>query len=175
MAQGLLASLAGPWRRVPLPVEAAQLAEIAQQKQLLAKADAMYEDDQARLRAAEAAKQAAVDKASKEKALEEKKERENLPGILAERKEQEEREAEQQQDRKARGKARELARKRREQEDKEFDRKFGKGAAALRRELMAPYPSRQNQKGVQKAGRGGKSTRAVWGWTGSLGGCDDGD
>lgn len=165
----------GPWRRVPLPVEAAQLAEIAQQKQLLAKADAMYEDDQARLRAAEAAKQAAVDEASKKKALEEKKERENLPGILAERKEQEEREAEQQQDRKARGKARELARKRREQEDKEFDRKFGKGAAALRRELSAPYPSRQNQKDAKGPGRGGKSTRAVWGWIGALGGDDDGD
>ena len=156
-----------PWRRVPLPVKAAQMAEIAQQKQLLAKADAMYEAEQERLRAAEAARQAAIEEASRKKALEEKKERENLPEFTeAARKAQEEREVQQEADRRARGKARELAKKRQEQEDKEFDRRFGKGAAALRRELSAPY-SKRNQKG-------GKSTRAVWGWTGALG-SDDGD
>jgi len=172
-ASGKIAAPAGTWRRVPIAEAPTESAEIAAAKQRVAKADQIYEDEQARIAAAEAALKAAAAAAAKEKAREEQRERENLPGILEERKEQEEREAEQEAERRARGKARDLARKRQEQADKEFERRFGKGSAALRRELSKPYPSR-GQKAVKGSGSGGKSTRAVWGWTGALD-TDNGD
>ena len=156
------------------------MAEIAAAKQRVAKADQVYEDEQERIAAAVATQKAADAASRATKSREEQMERENLSGILEERKEQEEREAEQEAERKARGKARELERKRREQQrarkertDKEFEQRFGKGSAALHRELSAPYPSR-SQKGDKGSGRGGKSTRAVWGWTGALD-TDNGD
>jgi len=178
-ASGKIAAPAGTWRRVPIAEAPKESAEIAAAKQRVAKADQIYEDEQARIAAAVAAQKAAAAAASKEKAREEQRERENLPGILEERKEQEEREAEQEADRRARSKARELAREkeerraRKQQADKEFEQRFGKGSAALRRELSKPYPGR-GQKADKGSGRGGKSTRAVWGWTGALD-TDNGD
>ena len=177
---GKIAAPAGTWRRVPITEAPTELAEIAAAKQRVAKADQIYEDEQERIAAAVATQKAADAASRATKSREEQMERENLPGILEERKEQEEREAEQEAERKARGKARELERKRREEQrarkqraDKEFEQRFGKGSAALHRELSAPYPSR-SQKGDKGSGRGGKSTRAVWGWTGALD-TDNGD
>jgi len=173
-ASGKIAAPAGTWRRVPIAEAPTDSAEIAAAKQRVAKADQIYEDEQARIAAAEAATRALEAAASKEKARQEQREREYLPGTLEQRKEQEEREAEQEADRRARAKAREVARKRQEQADRELERRLGKGAAATLRELSAPYPKR-NQKGDKGPGRGGKSsTRAVWGWTGALD-ADNGD